>query len=191
METIVWAQIHIMHRATASSLAPDLYSRPESLVVLAAALLPLLLLVHSLWPRKQLRTGAESWRQARVVKNVVPLMGRSPSLPPPSAPPKPVDLTGSWLNTAIRGDFRAYMVAMGAPYLVRTRKRVRLRSTGESGLLPDLPCALPRPVSTQVQQAAKFQDYGIGKMRNVVSKQTRSHLSLETNFPFVHNIDLE
>lgn len=43
----------------------------------------------------------------------------------------------------------------------------------------------------QVQQAAKDDGYGVGKMYNSISNQTRWHLSLETTFPFVYNIDLE
>lgn len=102
-----------------SSATTDLFDRPEALLIAAAAVLPLLLLANSLRPRKKIQSGAQSWQHARVVKSAVPLMGRSPSLPPSSAPPKPVDLSGCWLNTDIRGDFRAYMVAMGAPFLVR------------------------------------------------------------------------
>ena len=42
-----------------------------------------------------------------------------------------------------------------------------------------------------VQQAARAQDYGVGKMTNEIAEQTRSHLSLETNFPFVQSVQLE
>jgi hypothetical protein len=42
-----------------------------------------------------------------------------------------------------------------------------------------------------VQQAAKDDGYGVGKMYNSISNQTRWHLTLETTFPFVYNIELE
>lgn len=188
--------------ASPSASAPaSLSSHPvEAALIWGAALVPLVLLAHSLLPRRRIQSGKTSWRHARLVKAAVPLMGRSPSLPPPSAPPKPVDLTGYWLNTEIRGDFRAYMVSMGAPFLVRSR--LIGCASGGRGMCPQL-CArcISRANSSsgsfipfcwwQVQQAAKDQDYGVGKMRNVISNQTRWHLSLETNFPFVHSIDLE
>jgi hypothetical protein len=110
-----------------STAATDQLYRPEALLIAAAALLPFLLLASSLRSRgtTKAKSGSQGWAHARAIKNAVPLMGRSPSLPPSSAPPKPVNLSGCWLNTEIRGDFRAYMVAMGAPFLVRAAPRPR------------------------------------------------------------------
>jgi len=146
---------------------PDLREKPEGLAVAGAALVPLLLLISSLLPARAPRKassesgGGNNWKRARVVKTVAatPLLGRSPSLPPPTALPRPVDLTGSWVNVSIRGDMHAYMVSMGAHFLVR--------------------------------QEAKAQEFGVGKMRNVISRQSNLHLLIEMNFPFVQSIELE
>mmetsp|Transcript_27779 Transcript_27779/g.89150 ORF Transcript_27779/g.89150 Transcript_27779/m.89150 type:complete len:128 (-) Transcript_27779:789-1172(-) len=42
-----------------------------------------------------------------------------------------------------------------------------------------------------VRQEAKAQEFGVGKMRNVISRQSNLHLLIEMNFPFVQSIELE